>query len=136
MLDVSYISIKLEDTDSFKMTIFNKDLLYSTGNPNQCYVAACTGGEFGQDGHMYMHSWVPSLCMWNYYNIANRLTLTQNKKLKKTGRKIHDHIGICMCVSECCRVWLFETAWTVAHQTPLSIFIVHLKNIMNNFPRV
>ena len=40
VLDVNYISIKLEDTDSFKMTIFNKDLLYSTGNPDQCCVAA------------------------------------------------------------------------------------------------
>ena len=25
----------------------NKDLLYSTGNPAQCYVAAWMGGEFG-----------------------------------------------------------------------------------------
>ena len=27
--------------------IINKDLLYSTGNPPQCYVAAWMGGEFG-----------------------------------------------------------------------------------------
>ena len=27
--------------------ITNKDLLYSTGNSIQCYVAAWTGGEFG-----------------------------------------------------------------------------------------
>ena len=27
--------------------IMNKDLLYSTGNSAQCYVAACIGGDFG-----------------------------------------------------------------------------------------
>ena len=27
--------------------ITNKDLLYSTWNSTPCYVAACTGGEFG-----------------------------------------------------------------------------------------
>ena len=27
--------------------VTNKDLLYSTGNPAQCYMAAWMGGEFG-----------------------------------------------------------------------------------------
>lgn len=29
--------------------ITNKDLLYSTGNSAQCYVAACMAGEFGRE---------------------------------------------------------------------------------------
>ena len=29
--------------------ITNKDLLYSTWNFAQCYVAACVGGEFGEE---------------------------------------------------------------------------------------
>ena len=35
--------------------ITNKDLLYSTGNSAQCYVAAWMGGEFGEKGYMYMY---------------------------------------------------------------------------------
>ena len=34
--------------------ITNKDLLYSTGNSAQCYVAAWVGGEFGENGCMYI----------------------------------------------------------------------------------
>ena len=33
----------------------NKDLLYSTGNSAQCYVAACMGGGLGEDGFMYTY---------------------------------------------------------------------------------
>ena len=32
--------------------ITNKDLLYSTGNPAQCYVAAWMGGEFGGESRL------------------------------------------------------------------------------------
>ena len=40
--------------------ITNKDLLYSTGNSVQCYVAAWMGGEFGGEWiHVYM---AESLC--------------------------------------------------------------------------
>ena len=35
--------------------IANKDLLYSTGNSAQCYVAACMGGEVGGERiHVYV----------------------------------------------------------------------------------
>ena len=34
--------------------ITNKDLLYRTGNSAQCYLAAWMGGEFGENGCMYM----------------------------------------------------------------------------------
>ena len=32
--------------------ITNKDLLYSTWNSSQCYVAASVGGEFRENGYM------------------------------------------------------------------------------------
>ena len=40
--------------------VTNKDLLESTGNSAQCYVAAWTGGEFGgeclgENGYIYMY---------------------------------------------------------------------------------
>ena len=35
--------------------ITNKDLLYSTGNSAQCYVAAWMGREFGENGCMYIY---------------------------------------------------------------------------------
>ena len=35
--------------------IIHKDLLYSTGNSAQCYVAAhmCMGGSLGENGYIY-----------------------------------------------------------------------------------
>jgi len=42
--------------------ITNKDLLYSTGNSAQCYVAAWMGGEFGGEWiHVYV-CMAESLC--------------------------------------------------------------------------
>ena len=38
----------------------NKDLLYSTGNSAQCYVAAWTGCEFGEE---YCCCLVTKLCL-------------------------------------------------------------------------
>ena len=35
--------------------ITNKDLLYSTGNSAQCHVPAWMGGEFGENGYMYIY---------------------------------------------------------------------------------
>ena len=35
--------------------ITNKDLLYGTGISAQRYLAAWMGGEFGDNGHMYMY---------------------------------------------------------------------------------
>ena len=35
--------------------ITNKDLLYSTGNSAQCYVAAWMGGESGENGYIYIY---------------------------------------------------------------------------------
>ena len=35
--------------------ITNKDLLYNTGNPSQCYMAAWMGEKFGENGYMYMY---------------------------------------------------------------------------------
>ena len=53
--------------------ITNKDLLYSTGNSTQCYVAAWWEGNLGENGYMYIYGWVPLLFIWNYHNIVNQL---------------------------------------------------------------
>ena len=45
-------------------------LLYSTGKSTQCYVAAWVEGSSGENGHMYVYGWVPSLFTWNYHNIV------------------------------------------------------------------
>ena len=37
--------------------VTNKDLLYSTGNSAQCYVAAWMGGEFGRKW-IHVHVWL------------------------------------------------------------------------------
>ena len=43
--------------------ITNKDLLYSTGNLIQCYVAAWTGGEFGGEW-IYVSVWLSPLVVY------------------------------------------------------------------------
>ena len=54
--------------------ITNKDLVYSTGNSAQCYIAAWMGGEFGVEWlHVCVCGWVALLCTWNYHNIVNWL---------------------------------------------------------------
>ena len=50
-----------------------KDLLCSTWNSAQCYVAAWMGGEFGGEWIHYMNGWVPLLFTWNYHNIGDWL---------------------------------------------------------------
>ena len=48
-----------------------KDLLYSTGNCGQCYVAAWMGGEFGGEW-IHVYEWLETpLFIWNYHNIVN-----------------------------------------------------------------
>ena len=54
--------------------ITNKNLLYSTWNSAQCYVAAWVGGNFrGRMDTCIMYGWVPSRFPWNYHNIVNWL---------------------------------------------------------------
>ena len=43
------------DTLLYLKWITNKFLLYSTWNSAQCYVVAWMGGEFGDNGYMYMY---------------------------------------------------------------------------------
>ena len=52
-----------------------QDLLYSTGNSAQCYVAAWMGGEFGGEWHVYMCVWVPLPFTGSFHNIANQLCM-------------------------------------------------------------
>ena len=52
-----------------------RDLLYSTRNSVQCYVAPGWEGHLGENGYLYMHGWVPWLFTWNCHNIVNRLCM-------------------------------------------------------------
>ena len=45
--------------------ITRKDLLHSSENSAPCHMAAWTGGEFGENGYIYMYGWVPPLFKWN-----------------------------------------------------------------------
>ena len=38
--------------------ITNKDLLYSTGNSAQCYVAGWMADKFGRNGYMHTYVWL------------------------------------------------------------------------------
>ena len=62
--------------------ITNKDLLYSTGNFAQCYVAAWMGRGLGENRYMYM---AESLCHSpeTITTLLISYTPIQNKKLKK-----------------------------------------------------
>ena len=70
-------------------SIISKDLLYSTGNSAQCYMAVWMGGEFGGNGciyiythiYTYTHGWVPLLFIWNYHNIVNYLDTSLSSKI-------------------------------------------------------
>ena len=64
--------------------VTNKDLLYSTGNSVQCYVAAqMEAGGLGENGYMYMYDWVPSLFTWNYHKVGNQLYPKTKYKIQK-----------------------------------------------------
>ena len=62
--------------------ITRKDLLYSTRNSAQCYVAAWMGGELEENGHLCMYGWVPSLFTWNYHNIVCLLAIPRSPTLQ------------------------------------------------------
>ena len=53
------------------------------GPENSAYrcVAAWMGGELGEEWIMCMRSWVPSLCTWNYHNIASWLVANTKQKV-------------------------------------------------------
>ena len=61
--------------------ITNKDLLYSTGNSAQCYVAAWMGGEFGREGIRVQRG-----STWNYNNTVHQLYSSIKQKAKKIKR--------------------------------------------------
>ena len=44
--------------------ITNEDLLYSSGNSAQCFVAGYVGGEFGREcGYTYVYVWLSPLAI-------------------------------------------------------------------------
>ena len=64
--------------------ITNKDLLYSTWNSAQCYVAALMGGEgLGENGCMYMYAESLSCSSETTTMLLIGCTPIQNKKFKK-----------------------------------------------------
>ena len=73
----------------------NKDLLYSTGNPAQCYVAAWMGEEFGGE---WKH-----VCVW-LNPFAVDLKLSQHWLLISNEAMNFSH-G--MCAQPLSHVWLF-----------------------------
>ena len=93
--------------------VTNRDLLCSTRNSSQSYVAPRTRGEFGENGcvcvyvcvciyiyiYIYIYGSMALLCTWNYHKLL---------------------IG-CVCVISHSVMSDSVTPWTVAHQTPLSM---------------
>ena len=79
-----------------------KDLLYSTQNSAQCYVAAWMGGEFGGE-------WTQVFVWLSPFAVHLKLTeLLVNQ--------------LCACLLSCfSHVSLSVTLWTAAHQAPLSL---------------
>ena len=73
----------------FLKWITSWDLLYSTWNSAQCYVAAWIWGVLGENGCMYVYGWVPSLFTWDYHNIVNQVySDTKEKVQKKKNTKV------------------------------------------------
>ena len=66
--------------------ITNKDLLYSTGNSAQCYVAAWMGGEFGGE-RIHAYVWLSPFAMHLKLSQHCELAILQykTKSLKKSA---------------------------------------------------
>ena len=81
--------------------ITNRDLLSSTGNSAQCYVAARMGGEFGREWlHVYvwLNPFTVHLKLPFTNKMINKLALTsligysskQNKEFKQLSNKMYN----------------------------------------------
>ena len=69
--------------------ITNKDLLYSTWNSAQCYVAAWIGGEFGGE-KIHVYVWLSPFCQpETITTLLIGYTTILDKKLKKITHEIH-----------------------------------------------
>ena len=77
--------------------ITNKDLLYSTWNSAQCYVAACTGGGLGENGYMECTAEFLLCSLETTTTSLISYTPIQNKKLKVWGKiysnKVNTQLG-------------------------------------------
>ena len=81
--------------------ITNKNLLYSTGNSAQCYVAAWMGGEFGGE-------WIHVYVWLSPFDVHMRLSQCC---------LLIDYV----LVGSPSHIQLFATPWTAAHQVSLSL---------------
>ena len=69
--------------------ITNKDLLYSTWNSAQCYVAAKMGGEYGGEGiHIYVMAESLPCSHETVTTLLISSTPIQNKMLPKKKKKV------------------------------------------------
>ena len=75
--------------------ITNKDLLYSTGNSAQCYVAAWMGGEFGGEWiHAYV--WLSPFAVHLKQSQHCYLAIFQYKRKEKVKKKRPHHARPCI----------------------------------------
>ena len=100
--------------------ITNKDLLYSTWNSAQCYVAVWRGGEFGESG--YIHMYGQSFCCSPETITALLISYTpiQNKKC------------VCVCVFNWYPLWRRFLENT--HSTILMMSVSHTCSVISNIP--
>ena len=78
------------DTLLYTKWVTNKDLLWSTGNSAQCYVAACLGG--GVSGRMDTRVCLAESLGCSLETITTLLIghpPIENKKFKKINKKYH-----------------------------------------------
>ena len=111
--------------------ITNKDLLNSTGNSAQCYVAVWMGWEFGGEWiHVYV--WLSSFDVHlKLTTFLISFTTIENEKLKKIKLLVSIFTWSCHWILLPClhfssvlslsRVRLFATPWIAACQASLSI---------------
>ena len=90
-------------TLSYLKWITNKDLLYSTENSAQCYVAAWTGGEFGGEW-IHVHVWLSPFAV--HLKLSQHWLMAMKVQVKILAAQL--------CLTLC-------NQWTVARQAPLSM---------------
>ena len=112
--------------------ITNTDLLYSTGNPAQCYVPAWMQASLEENGYMYMRGWVPSLFIWNYHDIVCELAIPQYKTKILKGITIPIRIRAGLKQSSELKGW---GLWPLVQNHVTAGHTMILKPTVHPFPR-
>ena len=92
-------------------------------------------GSLGENGHMCMYGWVPSLFTWNYHNIVYWLYPIWKKKFRKQTslRKCHVYLKHLICTKM--KVYMYTWAmflfdivdWCCIGETCFTNAVVHLR---------